>query len=103
MQLRDVTRVLRSKNAGPFLICVDLMFSSLEDLESVEASGALSPARVASAYGIRPDQVLGPFFDRRACGAKVTLPKVRSAQDPFCPDLFGCNQHVPIALMEIDR
>ena len=42
-QLKDIASLIRSKNAGPFVLTFDIMFSSDEDYETVARSGALSP------------------------------------------------------------
>lgn len=34
--LRDIAKVIRSKNAGPFRLTLDVIFSSREDFEVVE-------------------------------------------------------------------
>jgi len=99
--LRDIAEVLRSKNAGPFKVTVDVLFANEDDFDLVEASGVLQPEIVAAAYKVNVDEVTGPFFQRAALGAKVTILKRSSAQDPFCPDLLGASQHIPIADLEI--
>jgi hypothetical protein len=100
-RLGDLAEVLRSKNAGPFLVTVDIMFKDLSDFERVQHSRVLEPGNVAKVYGVTPEQVKGPFFHEAALGAKVTVPKLSSAQDPFCRDLLGCSQHMPIADLEL--
>jgi hypothetical protein len=100
--MRDVAKVLRSKNAGPFLVTIDVMFDSIDDFELVQSSNALGADKIARAYGIAEEDVKGPYFQREALGAKVTVPKIVSAQDPFCPDLMGCNEHLPVAGLRVD-
>src|SRR5260370_31685028 len=86
--LRDIAKVLRSKNAGPFKVTIDVFFDNEADFDLVESSGILQPDAVASAYGLGPEEVSGPFFQRAALGPKVTIIKRASAQDPFCRDLL---------------
>jgi hypothetical protein len=99
--LRDLAVVLRSKNAGPFQVTIDVLFEDDAALDLVERSGVLEPGRVAAAYGLRADEVKGPFFHRAALAAKVTITKRSSAQDPFCTDLMGTAQHIPLAALEV--
>jgi hypothetical protein len=100
--LRDIAKVLRSKNAGPFKVTIDIFFANEEDFDLVESSGVLHADAVADAYGLRLDEVSGPYFQRAALGAKVTIIKRSSAQNPFCSDLLGASQHIPIADMLVE-
>ena len=100
-KLRDMTSVLRSKNAGPFLITVDLFFNDEADFDAVRTSDVLSAANVARAYGVSETDVRGPFWHRGALAAKVTVPKLLSCQDPFFTDMMGAQQHVPISELEV--
>jgi len=100
--VRDIAKVLRTKNAGPFKITIDVIVENEADLDLIEASGVLQPDVVARAYQITREEVTGPYFQRAALGAKVTISKRSSAQDPFCPDLLGASQHIPIADLIVD-
>jgi len=42
MKLSDIARVIRSKNAGPFLFTFDIIFADLETLERVQATRSLT-------------------------------------------------------------
>jgi hypothetical protein len=100
MRLRELVTVVRSKNAGPFMITLDVFFPDVDSYELVRRAGVLEPESVAHAYQLEPGQVLGPFWDVRALGAKVTIPKQRwSAVD--CTDLLGSHHHGPLAEMEV--
>lgn len=49
--------LIRSKNAGPFMLTLDLFFSSPDIRRAFLASGVLSPARIGSLYGVDVSQV----------------------------------------------
>jgi hypothetical protein len=101
MKLHELASVVRSKNAGPFLVTVDIFFADHGAFERVRSSGLLEPESVASLYGRDVTDVHGVFWEPDALGAKVTLRKRPSVNDLFCSDLFGSHQHVPIAYAEI--
>lgn len=50
--LKDVCRHVRSKNAGPYWVTVDLFFRSAEDFDRYAASPAVSSASIASIFGV---------------------------------------------------
>jgi len=101
MKLHELASVVRSKNAGPFLVTIDIFFTDHDAFERVRASGLLEPESVASLYGRDIADVVGVFWEPTAFGAKVTLRKRPSVNDLSCSDVFGSHQHVPIAYAEI--
>ena len=53
-KLRDICRNVRSKNAGPFWVTVDLFFDGPENFRRHHAAPALSVDAVARIYGADP-------------------------------------------------
>ena len=101
MKLHELASVVRSKNAGPFLVTVDIFFADRGAFDRVRDSGLLEPESVASLYGRDVADVRGVFWEPDSLGAKVTLRKPPSVNDLFCSDLFGSHQHIPIAYAEL--
>lgn len=102
-RLQDITSVLRSKNAGPFQITIDLIFDDLEKFYRVLDSCALDPVKLAQIYGTLPTFVqVTPFELVRAI--KITVPRrwgslgSGSAGDR---DVYGALQHGPLADIEV--
>ncbi|MDQ2765407.1 MAG: DUF4387 domain-containing protein [Pseudomonadota bacterium] len=56
-RLSQVCRHIRSKNAGPFWVTVDLFFETEATFRTYRDSPALGPALFADLYGTNPDQV----------------------------------------------
>jgi len=56
-RLKDVCRYVRSKNAGPFWVTVDLFFASAEDYARYGNHPALGREAVARLYDVDPVQV----------------------------------------------
>lgn len=102
-RLRDLTSVLRSKNAGPFQITIDLMFDDQDKLRRVLDSGVLDPVCVARMYGTSPDLVqVIPFELVR--GIKITVPRPwgsRGSGSAGDRDVYGAQQHGPVADTEV--
>lgn len=73
--LRDIAKVIRSKNAGPYQITYDVLFDSPHIYNAVKSSGLLS-AEVMCRIFDRSDIVWCGFFDQ-ARAFKVTFPRSR--------------------------
>jgi hypothetical protein len=101
MRLYDAAAIVRSKNAGPFTVTVDIFFDDLALFDTARASRLLTPAGVAAAYGVPVGTVKGVHWDERILGAKVSLLRWSSSTDPFCADLFGAHLHTPLSCAEL--
>lgn len=102
MKLHELAAVVRSKNAGPFMVTIDVFFEDAESFERVRRAGVLDPAAVAAAYGVPESDVVGSFWEPRALGAKVTLRKRPSSNDMRCTDVFGAHQYLALAYADVD-
>lgn len=104
--LSDLARVLRSKNAGPFDITIDVIFATAAQYEAVERSGVLSREAVAAALGIAQSDIVWLGFFEPALAFKVTIPRVRrgkkAAAGGFMEnDVHGSQQHLGLATLEL--
>jgi len=50
--LRDVVEVIRSKNAGPFWLTIDVLFSDPEHFDRGLASDLTNRSALADIYGV---------------------------------------------------
>lgn len=57
VKIRDVCRHVRSKNAGPFWVTIDLFFDGPENFQRYGLSESLGPELFESLYGTNPDWV----------------------------------------------
>lgn len=99
-RLADLASVLRSKNAGPFSVTVDVMFASADLLERVVAADVLTPERVGALYRADPAQVRVVVFPP-AHAIKVTLPRRVSSGSAADADVYGTQQHAPLLGLEV--
>ena len=101
MRLYDCASIIRSKNAGPFTLTIDLMFEDQETFERVMASESFNEQHMAVIYGVDAAQVaIRPFALIRTI--KITMPRPSaSSGSPGDRDVYGCQQHFPLAELEI--
>ena len=100
MKLYDIAFVCRSKNAGPFQLTVDLMFSSRSDYDRVLSSPEFTPEKIAPLYKTAPEKVdIKPF--ERILTIKVVLPRLTASGSPGDTDVYGSQQHFPLGNLEI--
>ncbi len=100
MQLQDIAQVIRSKNAGPRRLTLDVMFASDADYQRVAQSPALERERIAALYRLAPEDVtVIPYPLGRAI--KITLARAVMAGDPGDKDVYGAQQHAPLLEIEV--
>ncbi len=99
-RLIDLAEVLRSKNAGPLHVTLDVMFRDSETYERVKASGVLTPELIAKLYSVPADEVEVITYDV-VRSLKVTLPRKTVSGDLGDEDVYGCQQQVALAEVAI--
>jgi hypothetical protein len=97
--LKNIARVCKSKNAGPFELTIDVVFDDPDLYARVKRTGVLSPETFARLYRVEPQQVLFTPYDA-AFAFKATLPRAVPSGDVGDTDVYGCQQHAP--LLELD-
>lgn len=99
-KLPELASVLRSKNAGPFQVTLDLLFDNAASYHRVLDSGVLSPERVAALYGV-PSTAVDVIPFEMALAIKVTLPRHRSSGSPGDTDVYGAQQHALLLTLDV--
>ena len=98
--LGTLARLIRSKNAGPFELTLDVVFDERSMYERVRATGVLGPALFARLYHVREEDVL--FSEYPAGNAfKATIPRLIASGDVGDTDVYGAQQHAPLLDVEI--
>lgn len=102
-KLKELAKVVRSKNSGPYEITFDIMFPDETSYRRVKDSGVLSEELISRLYHVaREDIIVQMFFDP-ALAYKFTLRRpARSLQGSIGEnDTFGTQQHAPLLDVEI--
>lgn len=95
MRLCDLAAMIRSKNAGPFVLTFDILFADDESYRRVKRSGALNAAMFAELYHTSVDQV--QFFACDLARAfKFSIPHPTTQGAIGASDLHGGQQFIPL-------
>ena len=100
MKLYDEAFVCRSKNAGPFQVTIDLMFSTPESYRKVMDSPNFTVEKIGKLYQTDPARIaIKPF--ERILTIKVVLPRLQGSGSRLDTDVYGSQQHFPLGNLEI--
>lgn len=100
MQLHELATLVRSKNAGPFILTIDVMFENANDYLLVRDSGALSAEKIADVYGV-PAADVQVFDYEPATALKISLPRPHPSGSLEDGDVYGGQFHAPLVLLDI--
>lgn len=93
--LKDVARYVRSKNAGPFWVTVDIFCDTPADLDAVAAAPALKAEAVAAVYGVEAAMVR-VFKDVNLRVLKISFPRPQAQGSGRDADSHAGQQFVPL-------
>ncbi len=97
MDVIDRLKVLRSKNAGPFVVTFDVVFRQVEDYEVLKKQ--LSNVTIAAAFRVPEADVLPFDFVDELSAVKLSIKRRRPCGHPGDPDCYGMNQEEPLAML----
>ena len=100
MKLADLTKLIRSKNAGPFALTFDFMFEDDANYRRVRDSGVLSRELFARVFGT-PVADVEVYCVDAARGIKVTIPRPIAQGDLMESDQLGGQQFCALGELEI--
>jgi hypothetical protein len=96
----ELAKLVRSKNAGPFVLTIDLMFADEETYNKVKKSGVLSRKLIADTYQVSENQV--QFFEVDNCFAfKASIPRPYVQGDIRDSDSHAGQQYAPFIDIEV--
>jgi hypothetical protein len=101
MNIRGFAEVIRSKNAGPFRLTLDILFKDQAVYERVKQSGELTAELIAGRYGLSADQVTDFVWFDPGKALKITLKRPVSSGGVGDTDVYGAQQHAPLLGLEL--
>ena len=93
--IKDFIALIRSKNAGPFWMTIDIMMKDEEAYQRVKRSKAVTRELIARMYSQDIAQVIVVEHDA-ARTIKVSIPRKFSAGSPEDSDSHGAQQYAPL-------
>jgi hypothetical protein len=96
VNIREVAQVVRSKNAGPFRLTLDILFKERAVYEQVKGSGQITAATIAALYRLPPDRVTDFVWFDPGKALKATLIRPVGSGAPRDSDIYGAQQHAPL-------
>lgn len=100
-KVSEVCRHVRSKNAGPFWITVDLSFPDRESFERHAGAQALQPAAIGALFDVDSAQVKC-FRVPELAVVKISYPRRRPQGGALERDMHGGQQYIRLLDVELN-
>ncbi len=91
---------VRSKNAGPFWLTLDVFLASVADYQALIASEVITPAQISRLYEVDADTVQ-IFQLPHIRVVKISFPRAVPAGSFMDRDQHAGQQHVPLSLAPV--
>jgi hypothetical protein len=96
----DVADLVRSKNAGPFWLTLDIFCNSDEDYERIAEPGVITPERISILYRVAAGTVR--IFRLPALRViKISFPRPTVQGGVHDRDMHSGQQHVPLQQLSL--
>jgi hypothetical protein len=96
----DIASLVRSKNAGPFWLTIDIFCDTADAYATLAATGVLTAERVAALYHVDPATIRIFHLDD-IHALKISFPRPTVQGGIRDRDMHAGQQHVPIMRLAI--
>ncbi|MBP3396288.1 MAG: DUF4387 domain-containing protein [Clostridia bacterium] len=94
--LRDVANVIRSKNAGPFELTLDILLKEKEMFDKIKAADIINKKTIAALYRVAEEDVISIVYFPNAKAIKATIVRPLASGALGERDVYGAQQHAPL-------
>jgi len=99
-KLWQITKLIRSKNSGPFELTFDVIFKDRATYEKVRDARIINAEWFAKTYQLKPEVVVIINYDA-ASAIKITIPRPTISGDIDDTDVFGGQQYGPLVELDV--
>lgn len=100
--LKDISNVIRSKNAGPFELTFDILLKEQDMFEKLRAADIINKQTIAQLYRIPVEDVLSIVYFPNAKAIKATIVRPLPSGALGERDVYGAQQHAPLVNFTFD-
>ena len=94
--LKEVAAVIRSKNAGPYELTLDVMLKDRETFDRLKEAAGINKKTIAALYHIPEEDVLSIIYFPNALAIKATIVRPLPSGAIGERDVYGAQQHAPL-------
>ena len=96
----EAARYIRSKNAGPFWITIDVFCNNQESFEMLSKSDSLKPEVIARVYKVDPGNIK-LFLLPSICAITISYPRSLPQGSKYERDMHAGQQYVELGNLPV--
>lgn len=100
VKLKDVADIIRSKNAGPYILTFDIIFADANIYKKVKRKKIINKELIKKLYHVSNKDILDIIYFDVALAIKFNLKRPMYSGSFGDRDIYGAQQHSP--LLEVD-
>ncbi len=102
VKLREVASVIRSKNAGPFELTLDVLLKDDETFRLLKDANAINKKLISELYHTPEENIISIVYFPNARAIKATIIRPYPSGALQERDVYGAQQHYPLMNCEIE-
>jgi hypothetical protein len=99
--LSEIAQVIRSKNAGPFEVTMDIIFGKKDLYEMAKKSGKINKKFIAELYKIPVEKIYVLVWYDLINAVKITMARNKPQGSIGETDMHSAQQHAPLLNIKI--
>ena len=100
--LKDIANVIRSKNAGPYELTLDVLLKEDAMFTKLKQADIINTKTIADLYRIPESDVLSIVWFSNARAIKATIVRSLPSGAMGERDVYGAQQHAPLVNFEFE-
>lgn len=96
----ELSKYVRSKNAGPFWVTLEIFCDKQENYEAIKNSKNITKEKIAELYHVKPESVKQFYLDRNMI-IKFSYPRPVPSGYRYENDMHSGQQYIRLAETEI--
>lgn len=101
--LTELAAVIRSKNAGPYELTMDILFKQESDYLFLKEAGFFTSELFARLYSVPKEKILKVVHFDPASAVKCTMVRPLVSGSPGDNDIYGAQQHTPLLGLDVPK
>lgn len=101
VRMMDIAKIVRSKNAGPFELTLDIMFDSWEAYQRVKSANVLTNKVICQLYRVEEKDILTNMYFDPAMAWKTTIRRPWEQGSIGERDTLGTQQYAPLLYLRV--
>ncbi len=103
VKLKNLASVIRSKNSGPYVLTLDIIFNDYDDYQKVKKSQTINQELIKKIYQIDDKEILDIIYYDIAFAIKINIKRKIYSGSIGDLDIYGAQQHSPLLEIDIEK